>query len=132
MLSSAAVSLTDGGEALYADDTNVYESISAISDTVASRYSLTDHSMTWLEAAPGAGIAPLWRARAGGAAPGKRSGFLHGGCLWNEDGTIVYFNMPMLAPGSAAGDVNATLYMALRSLTPPRARRWKSGKRGRK
>ena len=37
VLSSAAVSLTDDGEALYADDTNVYESISAISDTVASR-----------------------------------------------------------------------------------------------
>lgn len=63
VLSSAAVSLTDGGEALYADDTNVYESISAISDTVASRYSLTDHSMTWLEAAQELEL-PLYVVRA--------------------------------------------------------------------
>ena len=38
--------------------------------------------------------------------------------LWNEDGTIVYFNMPMLAPGSVDGNLNATLYMAVTQFDP--------------
>ena len=118
VLSSAAVSLTDGGEALYADDTNVYESISAISDTVASRYSLTDHSMTWLEAAQELEL-PLYGVRALVELPPESDlGSSMEDALWNEDGTIVYFNMPMLAPGSAAGDVNATLYMAVTQFDP--------------
>ena len=118
VLSSAAVSLTDDGEALYADDTNVYESISAISDTVASRYSLTDHSMTWLEAAQELEL-PLYGVRALVELPPESDlGSSMEDALWNEDGTIVYFNMPMLAPGSADGDVNATLYMAVTQFDP--------------
>ena len=35
-----------------------------------------------------------------------------------EDGTIVYFNMPMLAPGSVDGNLNATLYMAVTQFDP--------------
>ena len=112
VLSSAAVSLTDGGEALYADDTNVYESISAISDTVASRYSLTDHSMTWLE------LEECYEMMYKEPVQESDLGSSMEDALWNEDGTIVYFNMPMLTPGSAAGDVNATLYMAVTQFDP--------------
>lgn len=69
---------------------------------LASRYSLTDHSMTWLEAAQELEL-PLYGVRALVELPPESDlGSSMEDALWNEDGTIVYFNMPMLAPGSAA------------------------------
>ena len=113
VLSSAHVGLTGGGEALYANDTNVYDSVSAITDTVANLYSLSDYQETWLEAAQELDL-PLYGVRALVELPCSAME----DALWNEDGTIVYFNMPILEPGSVAGDLSATLYMAVTQFDP--------------
>ena len=113
VLSSAHVGLTGGGEALYANDTNVYDSVSAITDTVANLYSLSDPQETWLEAAQELNL-PLYGVRALVELPGCAME----DALWNEDGTIIYFNMPILEPGSVAGDLSATLYMAVTQFDP--------------
>lgn len=113
VLSSAHVGLTGGGEALYANDTNVYDSVSAITDTVANLYSLSDPQQTWLEAAQELNL-PLYGVRALVELPCSAME----DALWNEDGTIVYFNMPILEPGSVAGDLSATLYMAVTQFDP--------------
>ena len=98
VLSSAAIRLTDGGEALYANDTNIYDSVSAITDTVANLYSLSDYQETWLEAAQELDL-PLYGVRALVELPPENNLGSMEDALWNEDGTIVYFNMPMLASG---------------------------------
>lgn len=117
VLSSAAIRLTDGGEALYANDTNIYDSVSAITDTVANLYSLSDYQETWLEAAQELDL-PLYGVRALVELPPENNLGSMEDALWNEDGTIVYFNMPMLAPGSVDGNLNATLYMAVTQFDP--------------
>lgn len=117
VLSSAAIRLTDGGEALYANDTNIYDSVSAITDTVANLYSLSDYQETWLEAAQELDL-PLYGVRALVELPPENNLGSMEDALWNEDGTIVYFNMPMLAPGSVDGSLNATLYMAVTQFDP--------------
>lgn len=118
VLSSAHVGLTGGGEALYASDTDVYDSISALTDTIANRYSLSNYEETWLEAAQELDL-PLYGVRALVELPPENDlGSAMEDALWNEDGTIVYFNMPMLAPGSAEGELNATLYMAVTQFDP--------------
>ena len=118
VLSSAHVGLTGGGEALYASDTDVYDSVSALTDTIANRYSLSNYEETWLEAAQELDL-PLYGVRALVELPPENDlGSAMEDALWNEDGTIVYFNMPMLAPGSAEGELNATLYMAVTQFDP--------------
>lgn len=61
-LSSAEVRMTDGTEVLYADDSNFYEAVDAINDTVLKKYGL-ESGITWVEAAKQLNL-PLYGVRA--------------------------------------------------------------------
>ncbi len=116
-MSSAHVHMSDASKALYADDTNVYEAIGAISDTVPKLYEL-DPGMTWLEAArqldmPLYGIRALIEVEepyAGGESMED--------ALWNADGSIAYFSMPTLTPKMVDDALPLTLYMAVTEFDP--------------
>ena len=116
-MSSASVHTTDGSEVLYADDTNVYEAVDAISSTVLERYNL-DSGINWVDAAKQLNL-PLYGIRALIEIDQEYDG----GCamedaMWSEDGSIVYFNMPMLTPKSVKDDLPATLYMSVTQFDP--------------
>ncbi len=116
-LSAAGVRTTDGSEALYASDTDVYDAVGARGDTLLAKYGL-DPDVNWLDAALQLGL-PLFGVRAlieigaqedGGAAMED--------AMWQEDGSIVYFNMPMLASPSVKDELPVTLYMAVTQFDP--------------
>jgi hypothetical protein len=117
VMSSAKVHTTDGSEVLYADDTNVYEAVDAISSTVLERYNL-DSGLSWLDAAKQLNL-PLYGVRALaeiGEEYGEGSAMED--AMWNEDGSIVYFNMPMLTPKSVKDELPVTLYMSVTQFDP--------------
>lgn len=116
-MGSANVHTTDGSEVLYANDTNVYDAVDAISSTVLKRYNL-DSGLNWLDAAKQLKL-PLYGIRAlvevdeeydGGEAMED--------AMWNEDCSIAYFSMPMLKPKSVKNDLPVTLYMSVTQFDP--------------
>ena len=116
-LSSAEIHTTDGSEALYADDTNVYEAVDAISDTVLNRYKL-ESGVTWMDAARQLSL-PLYGIRALiEVGEPYSAGESMEDALWNEDGSIVYFNMPLLLSKNVRDELPATLYMAVTQFDP--------------
>ncbi len=116
-LSSAEIHTTDGSEALYADDTNVYEAVDAISDTVLNRYKL-ESGITWMDAARQLSL-PLYGIRALiEVGEPYSAGESMEDALWNEDGSIVYFNMPLLLSKNVRDELPATLYMAVTQFDP--------------
>ncbi len=116
-MSSARVHATDGSEALYADDTNVYEAVDAITDTVSELYALK-RGADWLEAACETGL-PVYGVRAliEAEEPYGNGGSMED-ALWNEDGSIVYFSMPMLSLGAVEDELSVTLYMSVTQFDP--------------
>ncbi len=117
VMSSADIHTTDGSEVLYADDTNVYEAVDAISSTVLKRYKL-DSGISWLDAAKQLNL-PLYGIRAL-AEIGQEydGGEAMEDAMWNEDGSIVYFSMPMLNPGLVKDELPVTLYMSVTQFDP--------------
>lgn len=117
VMSSAEVHTTDGSEVLYADDSNFYEAVDAISDTVLKKYDLKPGT-TWIDAAKQLNL-PLYGVRAlVEVAPEYNGAVAMEDSLWNEDGSIVYFNMPMLAPRTVQNELPVTLYMAVHQYDP--------------
>ncbi len=117
VMSSADIHTTDGSEVLYADDTNVYEAVDSISSTVLERYNL-DSGLSWLDAAKQLNL-PLYGIRAL-AEIGQEydGGSGMEDAMWSEDGSIVYFNMPMLASKSVKDELPVTLYMSVTQFDP--------------
>lgn len=116
-MSSAEVHMTDGTEVLYADDSNFYEAVDAISDTVLKKYNLKPGT-TWVDAAKQLNL-PLYGVRAlVEVAPEYDKGEAMESTLWNEDGSIVYFNMPMLNKNALTDELPVTLYMAVHQYDP--------------
>jgi hypothetical protein len=117
VMSSANIHTTDGSAAMYADDTNVYDAVDAISSTVLKQYNL-DSGITWLDAAKQLNL-PLYGIRAlveiGSEYDG---GEAMEDAMWNEDGSIVYFNMPMLKPNAVKDELPVTLYMSVTQFDP--------------
>lgn len=117
VMSSADIHTTDGSQALYADDTNVYDAVDTVSDTVLKRYNL-DSGLNWLDAAKQLNL-PLYGIRAlieiGGEYDG---GYAMEDAMWNEDGSIVYFNMQMLNSSSVKNELPVTLYMSVTQFNP--------------
>lgn len=114
-MSSARICTTDGSEALCADDTNVYEAVDALDDTVSGLYSL-ESGISWLEAACETGL-PVYGVRA--LIELDESYVVNDSmedALWNEDGSIVYFNM--LMPEGIGDELPLTLYMAVTQFDP--------------
>lgn len=116
-LSTAAVHTTDGSAVLYAADSNIYDAVDAMSDTIRDLYHLTSGT-TWVQAAQQLKL-PLYGIRAlievdepycGGEAMED--------ALWSEDGSIVYFNMPATNPDTVKDSLPVTLYMAVREYDP--------------
>ena len=117
VMSSAKINTTDGVEVLYADDTSVYEAVDSLSSTVLERYNL-DSGLSWLEAAKQLNL-PLYGIRAlVEIDPEYDGGEAMEDAMWNEDGSIVYFNMPVLTPKSVKDDLPATLYMSVTQFDP--------------
>ncbi len=117
-LSSAGVHTTDGSEVLYAMDTDIYDAVDAIGDkTVVDKYGL-EPGTSWLDAAKELGL-PLYGIRALVEVEAPYSGGESmEDALWSEDGSIVYFSMPMLDPDSAGETLPVTLYMAVTQFDP--------------
>lgn len=116
-MSSAEVHMTDGTEVLYADDSNFYEAVDAISDTVLKKYNLKPGT-TWVDAAKQLNL-PLYGIRALiEIAPEYDRGEAMESTLWNEDGSIVYFNMPLLNKNAVTDELPITLYMAVHQYDP--------------
>lgn len=116
-MSSASVHTTDGSEVLYADDTNVYEAVDAISSTVLKRYNL-DSGINWIDAARQLNL-PLYGIRALTEIDQEYAeGSAMEDAMWSEDGSIVYFKMPLLKPKSVKNELPATLYMSVTQFDP--------------
>ncbi|MEG2950028.1 MAG: hypothetical protein RR946_05010 [Clostridia bacterium] len=116
-MSSAEVHMTDGTEVLYADDSNFYETMDGISDTVLKKYNLKPGT-TWVDAAKQLEL-PLYGIRALiEIAPEYGEGQAMESTLWNEDGSIVYFHMPMLNKNAVTDDLPIALYMAVHRYDP--------------
>ena len=117
VMSSANIRTIDGSKVLYADDTNVYEAVDAISSTVLEHYHL-DSGLNWLDAAKQLNL-PLYGIRAL-AEIGQEygEGTAIEDAMWNEDGSIVYFSMPMLTPKSVKDELPVTLYMSVTQYDP--------------
>lgn len=113
-MSSAEVHTTDGSEVLYASDSDMGDPVDAISDTVLKKYGLKPGT-TWIEASKQLNL-PLYGIRA--LVEVADNGSAMEDALWNEDGSIVYFNMPMLNPKTVQDTLPVTLYMAIHQYDP--------------
>lgn len=112
VLSSASAQLTDGSAALYAPDSNFEEAVDFLSDTVLNQYDLPS-GILWTEAASQLNL-PLYGVRAlVEIDPAYSKAVSMEDSLWNEDGSIVYFSMPMLNTETAPDPLPATLYMSV-------------------
>ncbi|MEA4929330.1 MAG: hypothetical protein VB104_11735 [Candidatus Limiplasma sp.] len=95
VLSSAQVQLTDDTEALIANDSDLYEAVDSISDTILKKYGLKTGT-TWVQAAQQLNL-PLYGVRALVEVSSEYDkGEAMEDALWNEDGSIVYFSMPSI------------------------------------
>lgn len=126
VLSSASARLTDDGEALYAPDSNFEETVDGLSDTVMNRYDLPAGTL-WTEAASQLHL-PLYGVRAlVEIDPAYSQAVSMEDSLWNEDGSIVYFSMPLLKAETVPNPLPATLYMSVIRFDPETgtmAERW--------
>lgn len=113
VLSAAEASMTDGSAALYAPSSDIYEAIGAITDTEAERLGLPPET-TWLEAAEQTGL-PLYGVRV--LIETDLSGEAMEDALWDEEGRLIYFHMPLL--DNVTGDtLPVTFYLAVRRYDP--------------
>jgi hypothetical protein len=117
VMSSANVNTTDGSEVLYANDSNIYDAVDSLSSTVLERYNL-DSGINWLDAAKQLNL-PLYGIRAL-VEIGQEfdDSSATEGAMWNEDGSIAYFSMPMLTPKSVKDELPVTLYMSVTQFDP--------------
>lgn len=109
VLSSAQVQRTDGSDALYADGADGITYGSTIPEELITRYDLAWGS-SWLEAAQALDL-PLYSVRALVELPAAYSTESMEGALWQADGSIVYFSMPLLASVPQQRELQATLSM---------------------
>lgn len=114
VLACAEARMTDGTEALLASDSDLYEAIDTLDDTLLDKYDL-DSGTTWVEAAEQLGL-PLYGVRAV-AEPLAAADSAMEDALWNEDGSITYFSMPFVE-GAEADGLPASLYMAVHTWDP--------------
>ena len=116
-MSSAEIRLTDGSEGLCADNMGVYDAVDALSDVVRERYKLPS-GISWMDAAKQLDL-PLYSVRAlVEPGPEHDGGTAMEDVLWQEDGSVVYFSLPLLAPGSVGETLPITLYMHVAQLDP--------------
>lgn len=117
VLSSAQVQLTDGTEALIANDSDLYEAVDAISNIILKKYGLKSGT-TWVQAAQQLNL-PLYGVRAlVEVSPEYDKGEAMEDALWNEDGSIVYFNMPSINKDAVKDELPIALYMAVHQYDP--------------
>ena len=110
-LSAAQVHLTDGSKALYADSAD-----DAVPEEVLASYDLS-WGGSWFEAAQELQL-PLYSVRALLELPAAYSAESMEGALWQEDGSITYFSMPLLASVPSQSEIPATLYMQVTQYDP--------------
>ena len=110
-LSAAQVHLTDGSKALYADSAD-----DAVPEEVLASYDLS-WGGSWFEAAQELQL-PLYSVRALLELPAAYSAESMEGALWQEDGSITYFSMPLLASVPSQSEIPATLYMRVTQYDP--------------
>ncbi|HNW87890.1 MAG TPA: hypothetical protein PKJ47_13250 [Candidatus Limiplasma sp.] len=116
-LSAAEVHTTDGIKALYANDTEILDPVDAGVDTISNLYQLKSGT-TWVQAAQQLKL-PLYGVRALIEVDEAQSdGEAMVDALWNEDGSIVCFNMPATNPKTVKDTLPVTLYMAVYSFDP--------------
>lgn len=116
-LSGATVAVTDGSEALLADDSNFYEAVDSLTDTVRERYDLSS-GIPWTEAAMETGL-PLYGVR---ALIEPEEAYFTGesmeDALWNEDGSLSYFNLCLLKPEAIEDELPLNLYLSVIHFDP--------------
>lgn len=110
-LSAAQVQLTDGSKALYADSVD-----NDVPEAVLASYDLS-WGGSWFEAAQELQL-PLYSVRALLELPAAYSAESMEGALWQEDGSITYFSMPLLASVPSQSEIPATLYMRVTQYDP--------------
>lgn len=115
-LSAAETRTTDGTEALYAPSSDYYEAVDAQNDAVLKRYSLASGT-TWMEAAIQLNL-PLYGVRSLIELDPALSGNSMEDTLWNDDSSIVYFNMAPLTSRVAQGELDVELYMSVTLFDP--------------
>lgn len=116
-ISAVEARTTDGSEALCGVD-DIFDPIGASGDTALLKHFHLSGDTTWVDAAKQLNV-PLYGIRAlleiseeysdGGAMEDP---------LWNEDGSIVYFNMPATNKEAVKDSLPATLYLAVRRYDP--------------
>ena len=116
-LSTAQVHTTDGTKALYANDSEIFDAVDALSDTIRNLYQLKTGT-TWVEAAQQIKL-PLYGIRASIEVDEAYSGGeAMSDAMWKEDGSILCFSMPATNPETVKGSLPVTLYMAVREYDP--------------
>lgn len=110
---TAEVRMTDGTKALIANDSDLYEAVDAVSDTVMDVYGL-EPGTTWVEAAAQLQL-PLYGVRAI-VETAHSTGALED-AMWNTDGSINYFSMSNEAENTESA-LPVTLYMAVHNYDP--------------
>lgn len=115
VLSAAQAQLTNGGDALYADDAAAQDG-EAVPQSVADHYGLAVGS-SWLEAAQELDL-PLYSVRALVELPSAYSQEAMESALWQEDGSITYFNMLLLDSAMESEPLPVTLYMQVTQHDP--------------
>lgn len=117
VLSTASVYTTDGTNALYANDTEIFDAVDALSHTIRDLYHLKSGT-PWVQAAQQLQL-PLYGIRAMVEVDEANSGGeAMSDALWNADGSIVCFNMPATNPQTVKGSLPVTLYMAVYAFEP--------------
>lgn len=114
-VAATGIHTTDGGRALYVPSVDAQE---AIGTAMGERLGLTPET-TWPEAARALGL-PLYSVR---ALIEVDDPYFYGeameDAIWNEDGSLVYLNMPRLNSDSEFGDaLPVTFYLNAASLNP--------------
>ena len=115
VLSAAQVRLTDGGDALCADNIGEGENGDAVPLPVLEHYGLRQGG--WLSAARSLNL-PLYSVRALAELPSAYSTESMESALWQEDGSIIYFHMPLLTPDLPEEPLPVTLYMSVTQYDP--------------
>ncbi len=106
---------TDGSQALYVPSIDIQE---AIGTTIGERLGLAPET-TWPEAAQALNL-PLYSVR---SLIEVDDPYFHGeameDAIWNEDGSLVYLNMPLLNSDAEFGDtLPVTFYLNAASINP--------------
>lgn len=116
-LSTATVHTTDGTKVLYANDGEIFDAVDAGVDTIRNLYHLKSGT-TWVQAAQQLKL-PLYGIRAMIEEDEAQSGGeAMIDAMWNEDGSIVCFNMPATNPETVKDNLPVTLYMAVYAFDP--------------